>query len=163
VIRYVIAVILTLAIIGISLPAVDQVAGDRSESRMRTIATTIEENAVELVRVEEPPPRGVRGPQRVVHVNFPGGGIAWKRVATFRLVPRPDRNVTVLTYRVEGRPRRSIVLDAVIVNENGNAVKLSSPSGSQSYRLRLARSEDGDPIVVFSRDLVNDPGEDWGA
>lgn len=149
-IRYVIAVVLLVAILGISLPAIDQVSSGRSEAQLRTVATTIEESAVELVRAEEPPPRGVRGPQRVVRVNFPDG-FASKRVASMKLVPRRSENLTVLSYRVEGGPQRTVVVGAVVVNENGNAVKLGGPSGQQTYRLRLARSDDGEPIVVLSR------------
>ena len=128
---------------------------------METIATTIEDQALELRRSEETPPRNVRGPQRVFDVNFPGGGIAWKQVAMFEMVPHRDENLTVLSYRIRGHSTQSVVIDAVIVNEGGNAVRLSSPSGNQRYRLRLARSVSNEPIIVFSRDVVNAPGEDW--
>lgn len=160
-IRYVIAVVLLVAILGLSLPAIDQVAGDRSESQVRAIATTIEEQALELQRTEEPPPDGVRGPQRVFDAKFPGKGIASKPVTTFEMVPHRDDNLTVLTYRIEGRSRERIVIETVIVNEAGNPVRLSSPTGEGTYRLRLARSSDDEPVVVFSRDVTNDPGEDW--
>lgn len=161
-IRYVIAVVLTIAILGISLPAIDDVAGDKSESELRTIATTIEDQADELQRVEEPPPRGVRGPQRVFDVSFPGDGLTSKPVAQFELIPRPDDNVTVLLFRAEGRDQRTVVIDTVIVGEDGGSVDLGQPSGHETYRLRLARDADNEPIVVFSRDVVNEPGEDWG-
>jgi hypothetical protein len=60
VIRTILAVVLTVALFAVSMPAVDHVAGNKSEATVENAVGTIENAAESLLAEEEVPPRGAR-------------------------------------------------------------------------------------------------------
>ncbi|WP_415378743.1 hypothetical protein [Halosimplex sp. TS25] len=151
-IRYVLAVLLTVAIIGISMPAIEQAAVDRSQKQVETAVADIEVAATSLIEEETLPPAGVRGPQRVVEAPFPTKGYFTAPVQRIEIELGPDAEASVVRYWVQGGPRRTAMIDAPIVNVNGNEVKLGLSTGTQRFVLTLERSESLDqPVVVLSR------------
>ncbi|WP_436928299.1 DUF7311 family protein [Halosimplex halobium] len=150
-IRVVLAAILTVVLVGVSMPVIDHAAGVNSDRRVGSVAEQFEQTAVELVETEDLPPPGVRGPQRVVDVTFPTPSLTATAVLTFRVERRGSRAHSVLTYRVGGRPERTRQIDAAVVNADGGTLRLGRISGEHSYIFRLSRDDDGDPVVRVHR------------
>lgn len=150
-IRVVLAVILTVVLIGIAMPAIDHAAGVNSDRRVGSVAEEFEQTAVALTESEDLPPKGVRGPQRVLEVTFPTPSLTATSVLTFRIVRESDAGHSVLTYRVGGRPERTEQIDAPVVNANENEVRLGRVSGERTYIFRLVRDTDDDPVVAIHR------------
>ncbi|WP_459194395.1 DUF7311 family protein [Halosimplex sp. J119] len=151
-IRYVLAVLLTVAIIGISMPAVEQVVVDRSQKQVETAVADIEVAATSLIEQETLPPKGVRGPQRVVEAPFPTKGYFSAPVQRIEIELGPDAESSAVRYWVQGGPTRTVAVDAPIVNVNDNDVKLGLSTGTQRFVLTLEWSESLDkPVVVLSR------------
>lgn len=150
-IRVVVAVILTVVLLGIAIPAIDHAAGANSDGRVESIASQFEQAAVELNETEDLPPKGVRGPQRTVDVQFPRPSLTATGVLKFR-IEHERTTESVLTYRVGGRPERTRHIDAAVANANNGTLDLGRPSGAQSYIFRLERSaKTGVPIVRVHR------------
>ncbi|QLH80154.1 DUF7311 family protein [Halosimplex pelagicum] len=150
-IRVVLAVILTVVLVGIAMPAIDHAAGVNSDRRVGSVAEQFERTAVELTESEDLPPRGVRGPQRVLDVTFPTPSLTATAVLKFRIERQGSTNHSVLTYRVGGRPERTRQIDAPVVNADDGTLKLGRVTGDRSYVLRLGRGPADDPIVRVHR------------
>ncbi|MFC7141672.1 hypothetical protein ACFQMA_17770 [Halosimplex aquaticum] len=151
-IRVVLAVILTVVLLGISLPAIDHAAGVNSDRRVESIASQFEQAAVELNESEDLPPKGVRGPQRIVEVQFPTPSLTATAVQNFTVARRDGQMHSVLIYRVGGRPERVHHIDAPVVNAKGGTLKLGRISGHQTFVFRLRReSTTDDPIIEVHR------------
>lgn len=148
-IRYVVAVLLTVFIVGIAVPAVDYGAGLNGERQVRTALSEIDEAATSLYDSEEVPPRGVAGPHRVVTVRFPVDSMTSNPVATVR-IRRVGDNRSVVEYRVEGRAKGTYHISAPIVNENGGPVVLGG-TGEREFVLTLERDDSGRRVVVLGR------------
>jgi len=153
VIRTVIAVALTVAILGMSLPVIENGAASRSEKQLNTIAQQFESEAVSLVEEEELPPPGVDGARRVVEADFPSGSVFSPRTEVFRIERVPDENFSVVRYRAEGGTGGEFVIPVPIENVDGDPVDLGQPTGPQQYSLVLERQEDDrdQPLVVLQR------------
>ncbi|WP_436923059.1 DUF7311 family protein [Halosimplex amylolyticum] len=151
-IRTVLAVILMVALVGISMPAIDHAAGVHSDRQVESIAAQFEQAAVDLNESEDLPPKSVRGPQRVVEVTFPTPSLTAKTVLKFQ-IERPSGEMhSVITYRVSGRPERVRHVDAPMVNANGGTLKLGRITGEQTFVFRLEREgSSDDPIVTVHR------------
>lgn len=151
-IRVVLAVILTVVLLGISVPAIDHAAGVNSDRQVGSIAEQFEQTAVELNESEDLPPKGVRGPQRVVEVTFPTPSLTASAVMLFQIDRKGSRAHSVLTYRVAGRSNQTYHIDAPVVNADGGELELGRVSGQQTYIFRLGReSSTGDPIIRVHR------------
>jgi len=119
VIRYVLAVVLTAALLGASYAAIDQVAVERSEAQIERAIADVEAAAQSLARAEEVPPPGVDGPRRVV------------------------------TYRFDGRSTRTTVVDVPIrsADSEGGSIDLSGESGRLTIVLELQSRDGSQPVV----------------
>lgn len=146
-IRYVLAVVLTTAILGLGLSAADYGATFKSERQVETEIATIESAAVSLIEDEEIPQDGQDGPRRFVDIDLPDEGLVEKNVERFEFQQLPETTRTRVTYRVGDGPQRRTYIDAPVVRASGNNLDLSGQSGSQRLVLELQRDEEGDPVV----------------
>ena len=130
-------------------------ATTREESVAQRITSgtrDIEVAATSLMADESLPPKGVRGPQRVVEAPFPTEGVVSAPVQRIEIELGPDAETSAFTYWVQGSSSRTTVLYVPIVNVNGNDVRLGLSTGTQRFVLTLERSETLDkPVIALSR------------
>ncbi|AQL42163.1 hypothetical protein BV210_05305 [Halorientalis sp. IM1011] len=148
-IRYVLTVLLTVAILGLAMPAVEDTAGKRSDQQMANQVAEIERAAVSLVENEELPPEGEPGARRSITLRFPDDGLLSQAVTDVE-IERVRTNMSVVHYRVEGRPGEQVVVDAPVVNAAGNDVRLGG-TGEKEFVLTYERNETGAPTVFLKR------------
>lgn len=148
-IRYVLIVLITVALLALSLPAVDHVADRRAENQVESEVQTIDRVATNLVQEETLPPAGVAGPKRVLTLRFPSDSFTSTAVEYIR-IRRITEDVSLATYRVPGRAERQIRIDAPVVNEDGGNVELGG-EGERRIHLTLESDDDGHPVVVLGR------------
>lgn len=150
-IRYVLAVLLTVAIVGASMPAVDRVAAFNGERQTEAAIEEIASAAVSLVATEEVPPAGQPGARRTITVRFPSDSVASDPAERVRIERVDGRNFSTVTYYVRGRDEQQATIDAPIVHESGDAVVLDGAPGERTLHLTLRRGESGGPVVVLGR------------
>lgn len=148
-IRYVLAVLLTVLIVGIAMPVVDHAAGMNGEKQATQAVSKLDEAATSLYESEDLAPRGQPGPRRVVTVRFPEESVTSNPLATLQ-IRRVGENRSVVEYRVEGRAKRTYHVPAPVVNENFATVELGG-EGVRTYALTLERDTEGRPVVVLRR------------
>lgn len=149
-IRYVLAIVLTAALLGVAFSAVDRGARMQSDRQVESELVAIETAATSLLEDEQLPPGGEDGPRRIVEVELPAGGLLADPVATFVVSRLSGTERSVASYRVEGTARQRTVLDAPIVADDGGSLDLSGRSGTVRLVLELRQDSDGLPIVAVS-------------
>lgn len=149
VIRYVLAVVLTAALLGASYAAIDQAAVQRSETQVERAIADVEAAAQSLAETEELPPPGADGPRRVVRVDLPADGFTTSPVETLTFDPVPGTGSTVVTYRFDGRATRTTVVDVPIRNAHRGVerIDLSGESGRLRIALELQSRTGSGPVV----------------
>lgn len=147
-IRYVVAVLLATALLGVGFLAIEKVSAVRAESQLDGELSAIERAAVSLVTHDDPAPAG-QPPRRVVDITLPTAGFVTEGVETLVFEPVADR--TVVRYRFDSRPTTRI-LDVPLVNaaERTRTVDLSGRTGPQTVVLELVTDRDGTPVVQVS-------------
>lgn len=147
-IRTVVAVLLTVAIVGASVPALERGAAVNSENAVEAEITKIGDAATSLYTNEQAPPRNVSGPQRQLTVTLPRDTLQLDPVANLTIDRR--EKFSVVSYRIEGQPRQRTTIDAPIVNTTfGNTTTLQG-AGERDIRLEL-RKHNSTSVVVLSR------------
>jgi len=144
-IRYVLAIILTTALLGIGVAGVDHAATVRSEQQVETQIAKLESAAMSLLDTEEPTPSGQQGARRIVDLDFPSGGFTSKAVDTFRIRPNP-KGVSLLEYSVSGRVTRTRHVGASVRNlgaANGTTI-FDGHTGTVTIALSLTEAR-GEP------------------
>lgn len=152
-IRYVLAALLTVAIVGISMGAIGYGATVGSERRIDADVAAIDRAATALFDDEELPPAGGRGPRRVVTVSLPEDSITSAPLESFEL-ERTRNAYTTATYRVEGGTERTRVIAAPIVHADANrnrTLELEGTGADVRLVLVLERDPSGDPVIAISR------------
>lgn len=134
-IRVVVSVLLGLAILAASVPAVEHAGAERSDATVRAALDDLDDAAVELAREEEFAP-GAPGPRRIATVELPRDGLASAPVEYVRVDPA-DRSYR---YRVAGRRERSVRARAPLATPDGAPLELTGPG---EHRLRLALAPAG--------------------
>ena len=150
-IRTILAVVLALAIVSLSMPAIDRVATVGTERGLEADLATLEAEAVELLEEEERPPAGDPGPQRVVTITLPAespttAGVDYVAVGDSLEATTDTADRPIVTYRIEGGPERIVHVDAPIEPAGGEAIVLRG-SGDRDLRLTL-EYEAGERVVV---------------
>jgi hypothetical protein len=155
VIRVVVAVALTTALVAASLPAVADARADRTDAELRTAGEHVRRAAAALWTDEDATRSGVSGARRVVTVHLPraswaAAGVAWFAVggAPASEADAPEsrpRNRSLVAYRVRDGPTRRLRLPGVAVRTPEGPVVLRE-AGAHRLRLRLVR--DGGRAVV---------------
>ncbi|WEL21585.1 hypothetical protein [Halorhabdus sp. BNX81] len=142
-IRYVLAIILTTALLGIGVAGVDHAATVRSEQQVENQIAKLETAAMSLLETEEPTPRGQKGPRRIVELDLPSAGFASKTVDTFRIRPDP-RGVSIIEYRVDERMTRTEHVEATIRNTDSSngMTAFGDHTGTVTVALSLSQASD---------------------
>lgn len=149
-IRYVLAVILTVALLGIAMAAVDAAGSEISERRVQTAISDVEAAADELAADEELSPPGHPNPQRVVELQLPDRSLLTEGVSRFEIEPLHGVDASVVRYALEDGTTGEERIDGRIVyrDPTGNEVTVIGASGRQPLTLVLLPDEDGTPVVV---------------
>lgn len=152
-IRVVLAVVLTLALLATSLPAIESARIDRTERVLQDDIAGVDDAAMDLRRTDE----HVDGPgaRRVVEIELPEHG--WT-AAGVEQVTIPG-NGTPPSYRIAERPGRVVGTESKLVRpEDREPITLRNPG---RHRLLLTLSErDGERVVVIERfEEQERPGE----
>ncbi|WP_435345410.1 DUF7311 family protein [Haloarchaeobius sp. HRN-SO-5] len=143
-IRVLLAVAVTLALVAAATPAIDAARESRSERLVRTDLAAVERAATGLLASEEPTPGA--GARRVVSVRLPDGTPTTSSVDWVAIGGRPgadDPDPHVLAYAVAGRQPRTVSLP-VPVKTGGDPLVLHGPG---TYELELTLHEDGVQVV----------------
>ena len=148
-IRYVLAVLLTVAILGIAMPAVEDTAGKQSDQQVANQVAKIEGAAVSLVENEELPPEGKTGARRSITLRFPGDSLLSRPVTDFE-IERIRSNLSVVRYTVEGRSRQRLFIDAPVASAADGKIELGG-TGEKEFVLTYERNETGAPTVFLRR------------
>lgn len=151
-IRYVVAVILTVAIVAVAQGGIDYAASANSDRMVATGVADLEDAAVSLASNEEMPPSGVTGAQRFVTVDLPGRSLTETPVVHFKLRRIPDERMTAASYRIKGGPLETKVIDVPITNDTGGNVVTLGGTEDQNLVLTLDRTDDDRPIVKVVRE-----------
>lgn len=151
-IRVVLAVALAIALVALSVPAIDHGSAVKSERQVERELATLDRAATSLVRDEELPAAGHAGARRTVTLSLPADSFASRSIAFLEI--ERVRDGSVATYALEGRSDRVVHLDAPIVSPTADpdreTIELRGP-GTRAFVLTLERGDSGDPIVVLER------------
>lgn len=152
-IRYVLIVILAVAILGLSVAALDHVATTNSHDQVTADAAAIEQAATELIDQEEVPPEGQPHPRRVVSLSLPGDTMTTEPVDHFE-IERVGSNTSVVRYRVDGGGERQITIGAPITHADPDSDEPLTLDGGRGIDLvlTLEHDADGQAVVVATVD-----------
>ena len=148
-IRYVVAVLLTTAVLGVAAGALEHGSTVRSETQVERQIVAIENAAVSLVENDDPVPREQDPPRRSVDIELPGDGFAETGVETLVFEPVDETDRTVVRYALDGHSERTTFVDAPVVGANAetDSLDFSDLSGSQTVVLELVLDERHEPVV----------------
>ena len=149
-IRYVLAVFLTVALVGLGLAALEYGSAVRGESEIETIVTKLDAAAVELGETADPPVAGEPPAQRRLTLQFPGDGPTSERAETLEFRRTPEQPITHVTARIEGRALMQLRIDAPLQYGNTSEFDLAGYTGEQTVVLELIESaitKSNEPVV----------------
>lgn len=145
-VRTLLTVVVAAALLGASLPAVDDARTTRTDARLDTTAAHLTAVASDLVATDDPVPDDTHGASRTVVVTVPSGGFADARAAYLSVggLPNASQPATV-GYRVAGQPPRRV--DSGVRFVTGDAPLVLAP-GQHTLRLTLVRTFEGPAVRV---------------
>lgn len=149
-IRYLLAIVLAVALLGIALSAVETGATMASEQAVESQISTIELEATELVETEEPPRPGQDGPTRTLELTLPSDGFVSESVTRFAVIPNTESNRSTVSYQVGGGRLHTVSLDVPVGTDAGTRLLLNGESGTFLVELELTTTSDGRPLVSLS-------------
>ena len=149
-IRYVLAAMLALALLVISLPAIDAGASMNSQRQVDASLAAIDDAATSLIEHEEVTPEGHPDPRRVVEVTLPEESLTTTPVDHFELAPHENGSYTHARYVLEDGTTREEVIDEQIVWNDPTTNETTELGGTGTQRLALVLLEDdnGEPVIV---------------
>lgn len=150
-IRYVLAVALAVAILGLGVTAIDSGATVRGETELATAIERVDAAAVDLYESEALALAGNPPPQRTVEVRLPGEASAAPDTVVF--AREPGENLTRVTSRFPGRAEQSHVIEAPLSRAGEDRFRLDGHTGRVTLRLRLVADESGRPVVAVTVDV----------
>lgn len=146
-IRVVLAVVLTTALLGASLPAIDDARRDHTDAAIRAELRTVERAATSLLETDDPTDDGAR---RVVTVRLPTRSWTDARTEEVTIGPATDGRGGRFSWTVAGGTRQVRRLAEVpLRTPDGDPVSLTGTG-----RKRLVLSLDGssaEPVVTVRR------------
>ncbi|RQG93120.1 hypothetical protein EA462_02640 [Natrarchaeobius halalkaliphilus] len=152
-IRYVLAVLLTVALVALSVPAIEHGATVQSDRQVDGDVGAIERAAVSLIEHEELPPDGQPPPQRFVTVSLPDDSMTTTPVARFE-IERTSDHTSVVTVSLEDSSPRTIGIDAPIVYATAaenRSLELTGTGNEVSLLFYLDTDPAGERVVVATR------------
>lgn len=140
-IRAVLAVALTVALLAAATPAIDEGRTARTATHLDGVTDRLDRSARSLLAHEDPTRPGVAGARRIVDLRLPAR--SWTAAAA---TLRVDGETDTLAYRVgDGQPRRTTLRGVDLRTPDGPLV-LRTP-GHHRLVLSLVR-DDGVGVVV---------------
>lgn len=148
-IRYVVAVLLATALLGLGFAAVQEVSVVRGEAQVEGEIAAIEDAAVSLLANDDPVPGDQKPPRRVLDVDLPSGGFAVADVDRVVFEPVPGTNRTTASYQLDGKAENTVRIDAPIVNAapETDTLVLGETTGSVTLVLELVLDDDHGYVV----------------
>lgn len=114
-IRVVLAVLLTVGLLAVSLPAVDRAAAERTARVVETDVERMERATNDLLAAEDPTAPGVAGARRVVALRVPAAPLGRTGAVVVVEPGDPGR----VFYRFDGNPPRNRSLGVPIRTPDG--------------------------------------------
>ncbi|WP_222917454.1 hypothetical protein [Natrinema sp. SYSU A 869] len=150
-IRYVVAVVLTIALIALAVPAIERGASMNSQRQVETSIAAIDDAATSLTETEETPPDDHPAPRRVVDVTLPQRSLTTESVDHFEITPRESYS-SVRYVLADGTTREAAIGERIVWNDPAatESVELGGV-GTTRLALTLRSDVNGDPVVVASR------------
>lgn len=148
-IRYVVAIILTVALVGVGLAGVDYAATANSDQAVTGGVTELEDAATSLLQDDELPPEGHLGPKRWVTIEMPDRSLTEKPVEHFEIRRIDDHSV--VRYRIGSGPAKTRTMNVPITNVTGGDVVELGGGRDHELRLSLVRDDEDQPIVQVVR------------
>jgi hypothetical protein len=150
VIRYVLAAVLVVALLGLAAAGVDEGATARGETETASIVEQVDTAAVDLYENEALALTGTPPPQRLLEVTLPGAGDASRAPTHVTFERVSGEALTQVTYRFPGRAGHSRFVEAPLVREGDEEFRLDGHTGAVQLVLRLVPDENGRPVVSIS-------------
>lgn len=151
-IRTVLAVVLSAALLAAAQPAVDHAAADRSEAQVRADLESLDAAAADLRATGEVTPSGP-GARRSVTVDLPRAGVGAAPVR--RVVVSPTNRT--YRFRVAGRPAETVRGSVPVTTRTGEPLVLRG-AGEHRLVLTLRGADDGGERRVVVRRARADAG-----
>lgn len=148
VIRYVLAVILTVALVGLGVAALEYGSAVRAEGEVETTITKLDATAGELFETADPPVADEPPAQRRLTLTFPGDGPTSERADTLEFTRATEEPITHVTARIEGRATQQMRLDAPLQYENESQFDLAGYTGEQTVVLQLVEADS--PVISIT-------------
>ncbi|QCS41611.1 hypothetical protein [Natrinema versiforme] len=152
-IRYVVAIVLTVALVVLAVPAIERGASMNSQRQVDASIAAIDDAATSLAESEELSPDGHPDPRRVVDVTLPRGSLTTESVDHFEITPRENGSYSAVRYVLEdGTTRETVIGEPIVRNDpaDNESVELGGTGGVR-LALTLQADDNGDPVVVASR------------
>lgn len=149
-IRYVLAALLTAALVTMALPVIDDVAAANSQEQVRTEVLEIKEATQSLVRNEEVVSSGLSGGHQIVTIELPDRSKTSRAVRNVTIEPNHAHRFTTISYSVEGQSPEQVHIDAIVVGSDNGTVTLTG-SHEQTLVLTLKRDGAGNRVVELRR------------
>ena len=149
-IRYVLAVVLLVALLALSMPAIDSGATMNTERQVDASLAAIDENATSLIETEEVTPDGHPNPQRVVDLSLPRSTLTTAGVDHVELVPHESGQYTHARYVLEDGTTRETIISEQLVWDDPSKTDTTELDGGGEQRLALVLlpDETGEPTLV---------------
>lgn len=152
-IRYVVAIVLTVALVVLAVPAIERGASMNTQRQVDTSIAAIDDAATSLADSGELSPDGHPNSRRVVDVTLPRGSLTTATVDHFEITPRANGSYSAVRYVLEdGTTRETAIGEPIVWNDPAanESVELGGTGGIR-LALTLQADENGDPVVVASR------------
>lgn len=144
--RTVLAVALSLALLAVSLPLIDAARVAHADGTVERSLDRLDRAAASLLDASDPVPAGVSGARRRLTVRVPVE--TWASAGLDRLsIPAVGSDIP-LSWRVDGGDTQSYVPSAPLVGPPGG---LTLRDVGQTTLLLRLRRRDGRPVVVVTR------------
>ena len=145
-VRTLLSVVVAAALLGASLPALDDARTARTEQSMETTATRLAEAATTLASTDDPAPPDAPGARRTLSVTVPSAGLDTARVDYLAVGGTPNTaGPSTLTYRLSGQSTQSVETGVRFVT---GPSPLVLPPGRHVLRLTLVRTPRGVGVGV---------------
>lgn len=147
-IRVVLVVALSVALLGVALPAIDDARTDRTATRLDATAERLDRAATDLVAREDPVRSDAAGARRIVSVRFRARSPSDAGVDYLSIGGTPDGSGgrDALVYRVRGSTARTVDLGVDLRTPEGPVV--FRDAGRHRAALGLIRDDGGLGVVV---------------
>jgi|GEM_PF-601249 len=161
-IRYVVAILLTVVIVGLTFHGIDDAATEGTDRQIEAELDKIEAAATSLMDEEGLPNQDAPGPRRHLTLSFPEESLTTADASEIRLQLTDDDGesrhpVTSVEYVVDGQGTTQTTIDAPIreppSSDTGGESSEHTVSIPQETDLELvlwlARDDDGDAVVYL--------------